>query len=73
MVIWDTSAVTNMRELFKDCMIHGGLPLCQKDYSEWAKYENDEYPEKFCNTCGVEQPNISYKKPQCRNCYYSSK
>jgi hypothetical protein len=72
---YKTNGTSSARKFCIRCkvVIHGGLPLCEKDYSEWAKYKNDEYPEKFCNTCGVEQPNISYKKPQCRNCYYSSK
>jgi hypothetical protein len=50
-----------------------GKYLCTRHYSEWAKYKSAEFPEHFCNTCGLKQVNISYKRPKCRKCYDSSK
>lgn len=42
--------------------------LCRKDYLAWAEYKNEEYPEKFCNTCGKSRK-TSFLKPQCRSCF----
>lgn len=43
-------------------------PLCDGCYEEWAEWENPEYPEKFCHTCG-KQWQTSYAKPLCSSCF----
>lgn len=43
-------------------------PLCNKDYQSWARYENNEYVEEYCHSCGKERE-TSYAKPLCRSCW----
>ena len=43
-------------------------PMCEKDYAIWAKYENRDYPEKYCHSCGKEAQ-TSFRKPLCSECY----
>ena len=42
--------------------------LCRNDYLAWAEYKNEEYPEKFCTTCGKSRK-TSFLYPQCRPCF----
>ena len=46
-------------------------PLCDKCYPIWAKYKDENFPEKVCHACGKAVPShkSSYKKPVCYNCY----
>ncbi|MCH8910947.1 MAG: hypothetical protein IH867_09425 [Chloroflexi bacterium] len=43
-------------------------PLCDKDYGIWAQYEDPEYPEDYCHSCGKEK-DTSYAKPLCTTCF----
>lgn len=43
-------------------------PLCRDCYGEWAQYENPDYPERFCHSCG-NPTNVTFAKPLCSNCY----
>jgi len=43
-------------------------PLCAKCYLEWAKYNNEEYEEKYCHHCG-KRTKTTYARPLCRDCY----
>jgi hypothetical protein len=43
-------------------------PFCKSCYTEWNKFKNPEYAEKYCHVCG----NInkgSFLKPVCYSCY----
>ena len=43
-------------------------PLCSKDYKSWSRYENRDYPEKYCHICGKASQQ-SVAKPVCSSCY----
>ncbi len=43
-------------------------PLCGECYDTWAEYENDEYEEDFCHSCGKPET-TTYARPLCRACY----
>lgn len=43
-------------------------PLCDKDYRTWARYEDPDYGEDYCHSCGREHE-TSYAKPLCRPCW----
>lgn len=43
-------------------------PLCEKDYKSWARYEDPEYQEEYCHSCGKER-DTSYAKPVCLSCF----
>lgn len=43
-------------------------PLCRDCYDEWAEWENPDYEEKFCHTCGKPTP-TTIEKPLCHHCY----
>ncbi len=45
-------------------------PLCDKDYKIWARYEDPEYPEDYCHSCGKER-DTTYDKPLCGSCFKS--
>ena len=44
-------------------------PLCRKDFRTWNKYQDPNYPERYCHLCGHERANISFTKPLCRSCH----
>jgi len=44
------------------------VPYCNKCFSSWKKYENDEYKEKVCHVCGKDHPAILIK-PNCYPCF----
>jgi phosphatidylserine/phosphatidylglycerophosphate/cardiolipin synthase-like enzyme len=47
-------------------------PYCKDCYGSWKQYENPEYEERYCHTCG--KPNKSTMlKPTCYDCYRSYK
>ncbi|HZT36036.1 MAG TPA: hypothetical protein VFA15_08950, partial [Nitrososphaera sp.] len=43
-------------------------PLCPDCYREWSKYENEEYEENYCHSCGNEAE-TTFSKPLCRPCW----
>lgn len=43
-------------------------PLCLSCYSSWAEYENEEYEENNCHSCG-EFADTSMNKPLCYKCF----
>ena len=43
-------------------------PYCNGCYRSWARYENEEYPEKHCHLCGNEHV-TNLNKPACPACY----
>jgi phosphatidylserine/phosphatidylglycerophosphate/cardiolipin synthase-like enzyme len=47
-------------------------PLCINCYHEWAEWENEDYIETFCHSCGKKKDDISFAKPECRSCYKAS-
>lgn len=42
-------------------------PLCSKCFSEWNKFKNPEYEEKYCHRCGI-NVNTTISEPFCDNC-----
>lgn len=45
-------------------------PFCKTCYSEWNKYKNPDYTEKYCHMCGKANKG-SFSKPVCPSCYNS--
>ena len=43
-------------------------PFCDPDYRSWERFKKKTYEEKFCHTCGREQP-TSMARPQCISCF----
>ncbi len=43
-------------------------PYCKRCYASWRRYENKEYEEKHCHTCGTEYA-ATLLKPVCIACY----
>jgi hypothetical protein len=43
-------------------------PLCSKDFKSWSRWENRDFPEKYCHICGKESEQ-SVAKPVCISCY----
>ena len=43
-------------------------PLCDDCFKSWKRYENWDFPEKFCHDYG-EKWRTSYAKPLCGPCY----
>jgi hypothetical protein len=50
-------------------------PFCDKCYSSWVRFRNENYKEKFCHLCGSSITNgqISCGHPLCNNCVSSYK
>ena len=46
-------------------------PLCPDCFSEWLVWENPDYKESCCHTCG-KRARTTKVKPQCRSCYSKS-
>ena len=44
-----------------------GRPLCLDCYRKWAEYENRNYGEIYCHSCGNEAE-TTFAKPLCRTC-----
>lgn len=42
--------------------------LCKQCYSEWNKYKNPDFAEKYCHVCGNVNKG-SFSKPLCHSCY----
>jgi phosphatidylserine/phosphatidylglycerophosphate/cardiolipin synthase-like enzyme len=43
-------------------------PLCDRCYREWAEYQNENYEEKYCHSCG-KRTETTYARPLCLTCY----
>ncbi len=43
-------------------------PYCSKDYRTWKRFENVDYGEEYCHTCGKEHESTMHK-PLCFTCY----
>jgi len=43
-------------------------PLCAKCYRVWAEYEDVDYEEKYCHSCG-KRATTTYARPLCLDCY----
>lgn len=43
-------------------------PYCNRCFRSWRRYENSEYEEKQCHTCGKEHK-ATMAKPVCYDCY----
>ena len=43
-------------------------PLCGNCYRSWARYQKEDYEEKFCHSCG-EDNSTTKAKPFCYRCY----
>lgn len=43
-------------------------PLCKTCYTDWNKYKNLDYTEKYCHTCGNKNRS-SFSKPTCYSCF----
>ncbi|MDP3878946.1 MAG: phospholipase D family protein [Dehalococcoidales bacterium] len=43
-------------------------PLCDEHFRVWAQYEDLNYPEKHCHTCG-KRASTSKARPECNSCY----
>lgn len=46
-------------------------PYCWDCFSTWSQYENPEYEENVCHTCGQFEPSTMLK-PQCYKCFKDS-
>ena len=53
----------------KSIKLNTEKPLCIICYDEWAEWENEDYHEKYCHSCGKITGNITYARPQCSSCY----
>lgn len=51
-----------------DLPVNPAQPYCRRCYTSWKRYENQEYEEKHCHTCGNEHA-ATLLKPVCRACY----
>jgi len=51
-----------------DIPLNQERPLCDQHYRSWARYENPDYPEKVCHSCGKDNDS-TYVKPFCRTCW----
>ena len=46
-------------------------PYCRGCFSKWLEWENPDYEEYFCHTCGRSEL-TTRSKPQCYSCYAKS-
>lgn len=44
------------------------VPYCMHCFSNWSFWQNYDYVEKVCHSCGIEE-NTTMSKPECYNCY----
>jgi|GEM_PF-768091 len=50
-----------------EIVFYPNQPLCSKCFSEWNKFKNPEYEEKYCHRCGMETK-TEINEPLCDNC-----
>ena len=43
-------------------------PMCNKCYQLWAEYNNPDYQERYCHSCGKERE-VTLARPLCRDCF----
>jgi hypothetical protein len=43
-------------------------PFCDSHYQLWAAWKKDDYPEKYCHSCG-KRAKTTARNPQCTDCY----
>jgi len=43
-------------------------PFCSKCFSEWNKFKNPEYEEKYCHRCSMDMDVTKINTPLCENC-----
>ena len=43
-------------------------PYCPTDYASWAEYENLDYKDKYCHSCGKKHA-ATMRRPLCRDCF----
>ena len=43
-------------------------PYCNSDYRTWARFNNENWEEDYCHTCGAEH-DTSMAKPLCLSCF----
>ena len=49
-------------------------PLCFSCYRAWARFKNEDYQESYCHSCATQEAKaISFSKPECYQCWKSSK
>lgn len=47
-------------------------PFCYGCFKKWRKWENPEYEEDYCHTCG-EKHATSKERPQCKSCWRATR
>ncbi|WP_299714280.1 phospholipase D family protein [uncultured Tenacibaculum sp.] len=47
-------------------------PYCRDCFSTWSHFENSDYKEKTCHSCGRPE-NTSMNKPECYSCFSKKK
>lgn len=74
-----TDKITNITGVGGHCIrcgteikLNPKTPLCKKCYTNWNKYADPTYKEKFCHICGKKFKS-SMEKPVCLNCYKENK
>jgi hypothetical protein len=45
-----------------------GKPLCADCFRQWNKYQDEDYEEKYCHSCG-KSTKTSFAKPLCMACW----
>ena len=48
----------------------GGRPYCQDCFYKWNEWQNVDYREQFCHSCGNNHAS-TMMKPFCRSCFYN--
>ncbi|MBM2832666.1 MAG: hypothetical protein HW414_1718 [Dehalococcoidia bacterium] len=43
-------------------------PYCPECFDIWNEYQDPNYPDRYCHTCGRDSP-TTMLKPQCKSCY----
>jgi sugar-specific transcriptional regulator TrmB len=46
-------------------------PLCADCYRQWNKYQDEDYAEKYCHSCG-NSAETTFAKPLCKACWKKS-
>lgn len=48
-------------------------PFCDRHFKSWARFKDENYPEKYCHECGSDDADtISMRKPRCYDCWSDS-
>jgi hypothetical protein len=46
-------------------------PLCSDCYRQWNKYQDADYAEQYCHSCGNEA-DTTFNRPLCKSCWKKS-